>query len=331
MSLKSPAICIIVSKNFFGKKWVYASIRMSVSVRSLCACARVVWPCDRWARRHGRCVSGSLRCCPSRPPRPLCCAKGRRGRGFRLAEDCANLRETDRHREASAATLHVASSISKLDRKIGKGASATRRAGNASNEEAMNRFGTALRALMGAITLGLALTSTTLAQTWPQRPVRFILPLGPGSGVDIAARLLADRLLPRWGQSVVVENRPGGDGILAITTFIGAHDDHVLLFSPTSSFTAHPFSHDKLPYDARDLSPIARVANTIVVVTVPTSLNIGTVKDLMDYARNNPGKLNWTTATGVTDVIADGFVKSSGLAMTRVPYRDTVQALNDLG
>jgi tripartite-type tricarboxylate transporter receptor subunit TctC len=195
----------------------------------------------------------------------------------------------------------------------------------------MNRVGTVFCTLSIALFLALFVASPSHAQTWPQHSVRFILPLGPGSGVDIGARLLADRLSPRWSQPVVVENRPGGDGILAITTFIGAHDDHVLLFAPTSSFTAHPFSHDKLPYDIGDLSPIARVANTIVVVTVPASMNIGSMKELMDYARNNPGKLNWTTATGVTDVIVDGFVKSTGLAMTRVPYRDTVQALNDLG
>src|SRR5712692_6047181 len=66
-------------------------------------------------------------------------------------------------------------------------------------------------------------------QVWPQRPVRFVLPLGPGAGVDITARLVADRLSARWGgQSVVVENKPGGDGVVALTSFIGAKDDHTL-------------------------------------------------------------------------------------------------------
>ena len=80
---------------------------------------------------------------------------------------------------------------------------------------------------------------------WPQRPVRFILPLGPGAGVDITARLLGDKLAQKWGQSVVIENRPGGDGVIAVTSFTGANDDHVLLMSPTSSFTHHPWMHDK--------------------------------------------------------------------------------------
>jgi tripartite-type tricarboxylate transporter receptor subunit TctC len=178
--------------------------------------------------------------------------------------------------------------------------------------------------------LAFAATSAH-AQSWPQRSVKFILPLGPGSGVDISARLFADRLTGRWGQPVVVENRPGGDGIVAITAFISAGDDHTLLYTPASSFTAHPFLHDKLPYDQRDLAPIARVSTTIVVAAVPASLNVASVKELMELAKAKPGTLNFNTATGVTDFIFDGYFKTAGLSVTRVPYRDTVQALNDLG
>ena len=97
-------------------------------------------------------------------------------------------------------------------------------------------------------------------QSWPQRPVKFILPLGPGSGADIGARLIAEKLAAKWGQPVVVENRPGGDGFVAINAFVSARDDHMLLFGPASSFTAHPYLHDKLPYDPRDLAPVARVS-----------------------------------------------------------------------
>src|ERR1700676_2096455 len=95
---------------------------------------------------------------------------------------------------------------------------------------------------------------------WPSRPVRFILTLGAGSGSDIGARLLADRLSQRCGQPVVVETRRGGDAIVAINAFVTAHDDHVLLFSPTSSFTAHAYLHDNLPYQATALVPITRVS-----------------------------------------------------------------------
>ena len=150
-------------------------------------------------------------------------------------------------------------------------------------------------AAMTAAALPVPLAHFTAAadQAWPTRPVKFILTLGPGSGADIGARLLADRLGQRWGQPVVVENRPGGDGIVAINSFVGAHDDHQLLFSPTSSFTAHPFLHDHLPYKPADLLPIARVSNTIISISVPASLNVNSMKELMALARAQPGKLNW--------------------------------------
>src|SRR6476660_10402867 len=86
-------------------------------------------------------------------------------------------------------------------------------------------------ALFAAALLG---PSPASAQNWPTRPVKFILTLGPGSGADIGARLLADRLTRKWDQPIVVENRPGGDGIVAINTFVSAQDDHVLLFAPSS-------------------------------------------------------------------------------------------------
>jgi tripartite-type tricarboxylate transporter receptor subunit TctC len=177
----------------------------------------------------------------------------------------------------------------------------------------------------------LASGTTSLAeQAWPQRAVKVILPLGPGSGADTGARLIAERLATRWGRSVVVENRPGGDGIVAITAFLSAKDGHTLLYSPTSSFTAHPWLHDKLPYDARDLVPIARVSNSIVAVAVPASTPISTMADLVSLARKEPGKLNWATITGMFDFMFAGFLKKHNLDIAKVPYRDTVQAVTDL-
>src|SRR5208282_4163687 len=78
-----------------------------------------------------------------------------------------------------------------------------------------------------AVLLAGAAPSPANAQAWPQHPVKFVIPLGPGSGVDITARVFADKLSAKWGQPVVVENRPGGDAFIAITAVIGAHDDHV--------------------------------------------------------------------------------------------------------
>jgi len=168
------------------------------------------------------------------------------------------------------------------------------------------------------------------AQSWPQRPVRFIIPLGPGSGVDITARLLADKLAAKWGQPVVVENRPGGDAFLAITAVLNAHDDHLLLFAPASTFTAHPLLHDKLPYDPKDLTSISRVTNTLIALGVPADLNVSSVKELAAKIKADPGKLNYASVTGANDLLFAAWLKTENLDMAKVPYKDAVQAINDL-
>ncbi|HEY7245352.1 MAG TPA: tripartite tricarboxylate transporter substrate binding protein [Xanthobacteraceae bacterium] len=192
----------------------------------------------------------------------------------------------------------------------------------------------ALRPLVFAIaavaTAVLGLAPPAAAQGWPQRPVKFVVTLGAGSGVDIGTRLLADRLSARWGQPVVVENRPGGDGIVAITSFLSAHDDHVLLAAPTSSFTAHPYLHDSLPYKQSDLLPIARVSNTVIALSVPVSLQAASFADVVAKARAQPGKLNWAGVTGALDFAFAGFLKAKGLNMPKVPYRNPVEAANDV-
>jgi tripartite-type tricarboxylate transporter receptor subunit TctC len=188
-----------------------------------------------------------------------------------------------------------------------------------------------LFALALALMAVAAVTLMAAAETkWPTRPVRFILTLGAGSGSDIGARLLADRLTQRWGQPVIVENRPGGDAIVAINAFVTAHDDHVLLFSPSSSFTAHPYLHDNLPYQPSDLVPITRVSNTIITISVPASLNVASLKELAAMARAEPGKLNWAGVTGALDFVFAGWLKQEGLNINKVPYRNPVDAANDL-
>jgi tripartite-type tricarboxylate transporter receptor subunit TctC len=196
----------------------------------------------------------------------------------------------------------------------------------------MDRTRAVFAALCAGFLLLLASLLPAAAQSsWPSRNVRFVVPLGPGSGADIGARLFADKLAARWGKPVVVENRPGGDGIVAIAAFVSAHDDHTLLFSPASTFTAHPYLHDKLPYDQSDLLPIARVSNTIVVIVAPASLKVGSLAELVALARAQPGKLNWATATGISDFLFESFLKDAHLEMSKVPYRDTVQPATDVG
>jgi tripartite-type tricarboxylate transporter receptor subunit TctC len=169
-----------------------------------------------------------------------------------------------------------------------------------------------------------------VAQTWPQRPVRMIVTLGGGSGIDTATRMLADRLSKTWGQPVVADNRPGGDGIVAITAFLGANDDHVLLATPVSSMTAHPYNLPSVPYKWSDLQPIVRIASTVIVIAVPSTLPVNSLAELVAMARAEPGKLNWAGTTGAIDFLFAGFLKKNNLDMARVPYRNPQDAANDL-
>jgi tripartite-type tricarboxylate transporter receptor subunit TctC len=173
-------------------------------------------------------------------------------------------------------------------------------------------------------------TGPSSAQAWPTRTVKFVLTLGPGSGTDIGGRLLADRLTKKWGQPVVIENRPGGDGIVAINAFVSAKDDHILLMSPTSAFIAHPWTHENRPYKLEDLAPIARVSNTVIGITVPVDLPVKSMAELVALAKAKPGELNWAGITGALDFNFAGWLKVSNLDMKKVPYRNPVEASNDV-
>jgi tripartite-type tricarboxylate transporter receptor subunit TctC len=183
---------------------------------------------------------------------------------------------------------------------------------------------------LGVIAAAVMTTLPASAQSWPTRTVHFIIPLGAGSGVDITARLLADKLSQRWGQPVIVENKPGGDAILAITTVKNAHDDHVLLFAPASTFTAHPLLHESLPYKPSDLVPLARVTNTLIALGVPAEIGVSTMKELVDKTKAAPGKLNYASVTGANDLLYAAFLKTEKLDQAKVPYKNTVDAINDL-
>src|SRR6476646_2418353 len=148
-------------------------------------------------------------------------------------------------------------------------------------------------------------------QAWPQGPVRFILPFGPGAGADIGARLIQERLQNKWGQPVVIENRPGGDSMIAIQAVLSANDDHTFLWGPSGNFTVHPYLYNKLPYDPDELIPVARFSSTILALGVPAASNLKTVADLATQARAQDGKFNSAAVPGITELAFDYFAHNA--------------------
>jgi tripartite-type tricarboxylate transporter receptor subunit TctC len=174
-------------------------------------------------------------------------------------------------------------------------------------------------------------TSTARAGGWPERPVKIILPISAGTGTDVAARLFAEKLSVRWGQPVVVENRPGADGIVAVTGLVNAHDDHTLLFSFAGPITINPFVHEKLPYDPiRDLVPIATAIENFFVIAVSESAGVRSLVSFIEAARAHPEKFNWAATPGLPQFIFLALQKRAGFTLTQVPYRDFGAAIQDL-
>src|SRR5262245_2472972 len=134
---------------------------------------------------------------------------------------------------------------------------------------------------VAALVALFASTPPVVAQPWPQRPVRFIVPLPPGSGMDLSARVVAERLQQKWNQPVVVENRQGADGIPAVTSFFSARDNHTFLFSFGGIATFNHLLHEKLPYDPNDLLPIAPVIDNFLGVSVTAMLKLNTLAELI--------------------------------------------------
>ena len=177
----------------------------------------------------------------------------------------------------------------------------------------------------------IANVGNAFAQTYPSRTVKFILPFGPASGTDTVARMVGDQLAKRWGQPVVIENRPGGDGLISINAFTAANDDHTLLWVPVGVFAVHPFEREKLPYDAdRDLLPIVGVTSLALAVSAPESLKTPTLRDFIALVKANPGKFNAAAANGNADFLLGFFLKSMDLNIAKVPYRDIMQGPTDI-
>jgi len=190
-----------------------------------------------------------------------------------------------------------------------------------------------LAALAAGAVVALSWTQDVRAQApnWPTKPVKLIVPFAPGAGADIGARLAADALSRKWNQSVVVENRPGGDSLIAIRAVVGENDDHQFLFTPTGNFTPHPYRHEKLGYvRERDLLPIARFSNTILAVGVSEQLGVKTLQEFVELARKRPGELNVMTVPGITDVVWDNFTTELGLKFQKVNFNNLGQGAAEM-
>jgi tripartite-type tricarboxylate transporter receptor subunit TctC len=176
----------------------------------------------------------------------------------------------------------------------------------------------------------LCASHSVCAEAWPQRTVRIIVPLPAGGGTDIAARLFADELSRRWGQPVIVENRPGADGIPGVASFVNAGDDHMLLFSFAGPISINPLIYDKLPYDpARDLVPIAAAIDNFFGIAVSAPTGLQSIGSFIKMAQDSPGRFNWAATAGLPQYIFLALQKKHGLALTQVPYREFAPALRD--
>jgi tripartite-type tricarboxylate transporter receptor subunit TctC len=186
--------------------------------------------------------------------------------------------------------------------------------------------------MVAALAVHALATTASAAEQWPTHPVRFVLPFGPGSGADTAARLITDKLQQKWGQPVIVDGKPGGDGLLSLQTVVSAKDDHTLFFGPSSMFVVQRYMHEDTSFDPEtDLAPIAGVAKVQIAVAVPASLGISTLTDFVALARAKPSETSYAVAPGFSEFVFDGFVKENGLAIAKVPYRDITTSPIDLG
>lgn len=170
----------------------------------------------------------------------------------------------------------------------------------------------------------------TPASSWPQKTVRLIVPLPPGSGMDLSARLSAERLSERWGQPVVVENRQGADGIPAVTAFLSARDNHTFLFSFAGIVTFNHLLHDKLPYDPKELVPIVPVIDNYLGVSATAMLKVNTLAELVQAAKARPGELNWAATPGLPYYVLLALQKYANIRLVQVSYRDFAPAYQDL-
>ena len=178
------------------------------------------------------------------------------------------------------------------------------------------------------------LAAPALAQSYPDKPIRLVIPFPPGGGTDIAARLVGEKLGTALKQSVIPENKPGANGVIA-SEFVAraAPDGYTLLVATGSSHAFAPALGVKLPFDpVKDFMPIALIGQFPTVLVVNPAVPAKTMRELVDYAKQNPGKLNYGSAgNGSTNHFLGELVKqAAGIDMLHVPYKGSGPAAQDL-
>ncbi len=181
----------------------------------------------------------------------------------------------------------------------------------------------------------LATASAAQAQSWPSRPVKLIVPTGPGAATDVMARLMSESVSRALGQQLVVENLPGASGIIAHQAAVrAAPDGYTFLFTNTSGLASNPVTFKTLPYDpAKDFTPVAMVVDFgPQMLSVNAELPVATVAELIAHAKANPGKLSYAVdvTAGAAPVAARLLNKRANLGMVEVPYKSAAQMAQDV-
>jgi tripartite-type tricarboxylate transporter receptor subunit TctC len=172
------------------------------------------------------------------------------------------------------------------------------------------------------------------AQSYPSKAMRFIVPVSPGSSLDVVARTIGQKLTESWGQPVVIDNVPGANTIIAAEAAAkAAPDGYTIIICGASTLVVNPSLYDKLPYNpARDFAPVSLVVLTPFVLVAHSSLRAQSVKALIELARSKPGKLDYASGgIGSSSHLSMELFKSMGqVHMTHIPYKGNTPALTDL-